>query len=143
VNDFVLGSPSYCDFSCTTRTVLCVLSLESESYVTIDGQPASLSWNKAPFWGLRPDLYYCLIVTGLLIWAPSLTRRRVCRLQFLLVLASAVVFGSESRRIRAIFYCLRFETSLFVASDDSQDHGGGIRPRLHTGICAFSLVLPL
>jgi hypothetical protein len=23
-----------------------------------DGQPASLSWNKAPIWGLRPDLYY-------------------------------------------------------------------------------------
>jgi hypothetical protein len=33
----------------------------------------------------------------------------------------------------AIFYCLIFEISLFVASCDSQDHGGGIRPRLHTG----------
>jgi hypothetical protein len=33
----------------------------------------------------------------------------------------------------AIFYCLRFETSLFVASYDSQGHGWGIRPRLHTG----------
>jgi hypothetical protein len=33
----------------------------------------------------------------------------------------------------AIFYCLRFETSLFVASYDSQGHGGGIRLRLHTG----------
>jgi hypothetical protein len=32
-----------------------------------------------------------------------------------------------------IFYCLRFETSLFVASYDSQGHGGCIRPRLHTG----------
>jgi hypothetical protein len=31
-----------------------------------------------------------------------------------------------------IFYCLKFETSLFVASYDSQGHGGGIRPRLHT-----------
>jgi hypothetical protein len=31
-----------------------------------------------------------------------------------------------------IFYCLRFETSLFVASYDSQGHGGGIGPRLHT-----------
>jgi hypothetical protein len=34
----------------------------------------------------------------------------------------------------AIFYFLRFETSLFVASYDSQGHGGGIRPRLHMGI---------
>jgi hypothetical protein len=33
----------------------------------------------------------------------------------------------------AILYCLRFETSLFAASYDSQGHGGGIRPRLHTG----------
>jgi hypothetical protein len=41
---------------------------ESESYVTTDGQPASLSWNKAPIWGLRPDLDYCLTVAGLLIW---------------------------------------------------------------------------
>jgi hypothetical protein len=31
-----------------------------------------------------------------------------------------------------IFYCLRFESSLFVASYDWQAHGGGIRPRIHT-----------
>jgi hypothetical protein len=41
---------------------------ESESYITMDGQSVSLSWNKAPIWGLRPDLYYCLAVTGLLMW---------------------------------------------------------------------------
>jgi hypothetical protein len=35
--------------------------------------------------------------------------------------------------LATVFYCLRFETSLFVASYDSQGHGGGIRPRLHTG----------
>jgi hypothetical protein len=40
----------------------------SQSYVTTDGQPASLSWNKAPIWVLRPDLDYCLTVAGLLIW---------------------------------------------------------------------------
>jgi hypothetical protein len=28
---------------------------ESESYVTTDGQSASLSWYKAPIRGLRPD----------------------------------------------------------------------------------------
>jgi hypothetical protein len=37
-----------------------------------------------------------------------------------------------------IFYSLRFETSLFVASYDSQGHGGGIRPRLHTGHSSFT-----
>jgi hypothetical protein len=40
-----------------------------ESYVTTDFQSASLSWNKAPIWDLRPDLYYCQTVAGLLIWS--------------------------------------------------------------------------
>jgi hypothetical protein len=42
---------------------------ESEPYVTTDGQSASLSWNKAPIWGLRPDFYYCQTVAGLLMWS--------------------------------------------------------------------------
>jgi hypothetical protein len=33
-----------------------------------------------------------------------------------------------------IFYCLRYEISLFVASYDSQVYGRGIRPLLHKGI---------
>jgi hypothetical protein len=41
---------------------------DSESYITAHGQSASLSWNKAPFWGLWPDFYYCQTVAGLLIW---------------------------------------------------------------------------
>jgi hypothetical protein len=28
----------------------------------------SLSWNKAPIWGLRPDIYFCLTVTFLFPW---------------------------------------------------------------------------
>jgi hypothetical protein len=40
----------------------------SESWITTDGQSASLSWNKAPIWGLRPDFYNCQAVAGLLIW---------------------------------------------------------------------------
>jgi hypothetical protein len=39
-----------------------------ESYVATDGQSASLSWNKAPIWGLRPNFYYCQTVAGLLLW---------------------------------------------------------------------------
>jgi hypothetical protein len=38
-----------------------------QSYVTTDGQPDSLSWNKTPIWGLRSDLYYCQTVAGLLM----------------------------------------------------------------------------
>jgi hypothetical protein len=55
--------------------------------------------------------------------APSLTRGRVWLLYMLLALASAIFLAT-------IFYCLTFETSLFVASYDSQGHGGGIRSRL-------------
>jgi hypothetical protein len=73
---------------------------ESESYVTTDGQSGSLSWNKAPIWGLRPDFYCCQTVAALLMWALPLTRGRVCRLQLLLILASAVILGSESRGTR-------------------------------------------
>jgi hypothetical protein len=32
---------------------------QSQSYIMTDGQSASLSWNKAPTWGLQPDFYYC------------------------------------------------------------------------------------
>jgi hypothetical protein len=62
--------------------------------------------------------------------APSLTRGRVCRLQLLLALASAVSFGSEFGGTRDHIYSLKFDTSPFVASYDSQAYGGGTRPRL-------------
>jgi hypothetical protein len=90
----------------------------------------------------------------------SLMSGWVSRLQLLLVLASAVILGPQSRGTHDIFYCVEFETpptwrvrspylyppgtgcchlypqvlgSLFVASYDSQDYGGGIRTRLHRG----------
>jgi hypothetical protein len=68
-------------------------------YVTTDGQWASLSWNKAPIWGSRPDFYYFQTVAGLLMLG-ALTRGPVCRLQLLLALASALVPGFESRGTR-------------------------------------------
>jgi hypothetical protein len=40
--------------------------------------------------------------------APSLTRGRVCRSQLLLVFASAIIFGSESRRTRPNFTAKHF-----------------------------------
>jgi hypothetical protein len=48
--------------------VLCQSKTQSKIYITTDGQSASLSWNKAPIWGLRPDLDYCQTVAGLLMW---------------------------------------------------------------------------
>jgi hypothetical protein len=73
------------------------LLTECESSVTTDGQSASVSWDKAPIWGLRP--LFITIRHLLAYWcgALSLTRRRVCRLQLLLVFGSAVILESESR----------------------------------------------
>jgi hypothetical protein len=50
----------------TLNTLL--TSLRVQSYIMTDGQSASLSWNKASIWGLRPGFYYCQTVAGLLIW---------------------------------------------------------------------------
>jgi hypothetical protein len=58
-----------------------------------------VSWNKAPIWGLRPDFYYCHL-RDCWFGALPLTRGRVCRLQLLLALASAVILGSESSGTR-------------------------------------------
>jgi hypothetical protein len=45
--------------------------------------------------------------------------------------------GPSPGGLSIIFYCLTFETSGFVVSYDSQGYGGGIRPRLHTGMTWF------
>jgi hypothetical protein len=67
--------------------------------------------------------------------ALSLPRGRVCRWQLPLALASAVIFGSESRGTRDHILLSQIRDFLFVASYDSQGYGGGIRSRLHTGYC--------
>jgi hypothetical protein len=56
----------------------------SLSYITTDGQSASLSCYEAPIWGLWPDFYYCQTTAGLLIWGALSDERTVCRLQLLL-----------------------------------------------------------
>jgi hypothetical protein len=49
--------------------------------------------------------------------------------------------GPSPLGLAIIFCCLRFENSLFVASYDSQVHGGGIRPRIHTGLIYYCISL--
>jgi hypothetical protein len=70
--------------------------INSEAYVTTDGQSVSLSWNKAHIWVLRPDFYYCQTVAGLLMYG-SLSDERT-GLSFIIAdgLANAVIFESES-----------------------------------------------
>jgi hypothetical protein len=94
-----------------------VSRIESESHVTTDSQSASLSWNKAPIWVLRPDCYYCQTVAGLLM-CDSVSDEKTG-------LSFTIAAGPRQRshfRVRFPvglvnrFYTLRFETSLFVAT---------------------------
>jgi hypothetical protein len=61
-------------------------------------QAVCLSWNEAFIWGLQPDFYVITIRQLWVSWrrALSQTRERICRLQMLLVLASAVILEFES-----------------------------------------------
>jgi hypothetical protein len=118
------------DFFC-----LLLYSVFCPSHIATDGQSVSL--------GVEPHLVlmtrYLLLFDscGLVFYgAPSLTRGRV-RLLYMLQSLS----GPSPSVLATKFYCLRFEASLFVASYDSQGHGGSIRPRLHTGICVGPLDL--
>jgi hypothetical protein len=73
---------------------------ESESYITTDGQSASLSWNKAPFWTY--DHIFITIRQLRVCWCGALcqSRGRVYRLQLILALTSAVIFRSQSHGTR-------------------------------------------
>jgi hypothetical protein len=62
--------------------------------------------------------------------APSLTRGWVCLCICHWPSPVQSFLGPSPYGLATIFYCLRFEISLFVASYDWQGHGGGIPPRL-------------
>jgi hypothetical protein len=102
-----------------------------------------MSWSKAPIWGLRTDLYYLCDSYGLVLVGRPLWREDGSVFCICCWPSPAQSFlGPSPLGLVAIFYCLRFEASLFVASYDSQGHGGGIRSRLHTGITGNVLTCP-
>jgi hypothetical protein len=89
----------------------------------------------SPIWGSWPDISYFWQLRSFLWGALSDERKGLS-----FVYAAGPRQHSLSRVGASwdIFYFLRFETSLFVASYDSQGDGGGIRPRLHPGVnCKF------
>jgi hypothetical protein len=94
----------------------------------------SVSLVSSPIWGSWPDIYYSLTVTVLFLWGALSDDRTV-----LSFICSA---GSCQRSLPRVRFpwdsCLRFETSQFIASYDSQGHVGGILPRLHTGGIEFT-----
>jgi hypothetical protein len=109
--------------------------LRAEPYAATDGQPASLSWNKAPIWGFGPYIYYLcdsygFVLVGRPLWRKDGSVFYICCWP----LPAQSLFGPSPLGLTTMFYSLRFETSFFVASYDSQGHGGSIQSRLHTGI---------
>jgi hypothetical protein len=82
-----------------------------------------------PIWGLRSDLYYCQTVASLLMRGALSDERTGLSLTIAAGARQAQLFSGPSPvGLATIFYCLRFEISLFVVSYNSQGHGGGIRP---------------
>jgi hypothetical protein len=61
VTDLVLIYESVVSYAAADLNDKCLTneSFSVESYVMTDGQSASLSWNEASNWDLRPDSYYC------------------------------------------------------------------------------------
>jgi hypothetical protein len=87
----------------------------------------------SPIRGSWPDIYSCSTVTVLFFVGRPLWRNDGSVFCICCWSLPAQAFSGPSPFVLAtIFYCLRFETSLFVASYDSQGDGGSIRPRLHT-----------
>jgi hypothetical protein len=91
---------------------------------------------KHPFGAYDQIFITCVTVTVLFLWG-ALSDERT-GLSFFIYAAGPCHCNLSSvwvpLGLATIFYCLTFETSLFVASYDSQGHGGGIHSRLHTGI---------
>jgi hypothetical protein len=108
------------------------IKVKSQSHIATDSQSVSqsVSLGVEPRLGLTTRYLLLFASYGLLFVGRPLSREDgVCLLYMLLALASAVFLLG----LATIFYCLSFETSLFVASYDSQGHGGGIGTRLHAG----------
>jgi hypothetical protein len=91
--------------------------------------------------GVEPHLGLMTRYLAITIWqlrscfcgAPSLARGRVCLLYMLLGLPSAVFLGSwVPWYSRPYFTVSDLRLPILSPLNDSQGHGGGIRPRLHT-----------
>jgi hypothetical protein len=112
-------------------------SKSKASYVTTDGHSAIVSWCQELIWGLKPDFYYCQTVAGFWCGALSLTRERVCLLQLLPVLASAVIHGPSPAGLVTNLYLsilLHYFTYNYAITVTMQPN----KP-----ICMFSLLLSL
>jgi hypothetical protein len=95
MNSFLITNLSLYVFWISDWSLVSSLLLLSTTDCESESESQSVCF-KALNCGLRPDFYYCLTVAGCWCVAFSLTRGRICSLQLLLVLANAVILGSES-----------------------------------------------
>jgi hypothetical protein len=72
---------------------------------------ASPSWNKVPIWGLRPDLYYCWTVAGLLRTGLSFARLKSAVLSLLSVCTVCILQVIKCMYIQHIQCLCQFKHS--------------------------------
>jgi hypothetical protein len=115
------------------------VSHKSQSHIATDGQSVSQSVSL----GVEPHLgpmtrylllfdSYGLVIVGRPLWREDGSVFSMCCWP----LSAQSLSGPSPLGLATIIYSLRFETSLFVATYDSQSHGGGI----HTGL-GYSLYI--
>jgi hypothetical protein len=122
---------SQADFQLTTELRL---TDSSKSKSHCDWRSVSKSWYRAPS-GAHAQIFISVWqLRSCFRGASSRQRGRVCLLYVPLALASAVFLGSLPLGTCDRILLSQILHFLFVASYDSQGHGGGIRPRLHTGL---------
>jgi hypothetical protein len=107
-------------------------SSSSQSHIATDSQSVSLGVQ--PHLGLMTRYIllfdsYGLVFVGRPLWRED--GSVFCA--YCWSLPAHFFSGPGPLGLATILYCLRFGTFLFNASYDLQGHGGGIRPRLHTG----------
>jgi hypothetical protein len=134
-----LGVPFH-DFFCLTTIYVVNETQElvgvSQSYVTTDGQSASLSWNKAPIWSLRPDFYYCQTIAGLLMWG-ALSDERT-GLSFIMGSRDSVVGIATGYALEDRGFGVRVPVgSRIFSSPRRPDRFWGPRDLLSNGYCGF------
>jgi hypothetical protein len=134
---------SYPDNGIKTVSLWLNLLIKSQSHITTDGQSVSKSWCWAPSGLMTRYLLlfdsYGLVFVERPLWQEDRSVFYICCWP----LPVQSFSGPSPSVLATIFYCLRFETSLFVASYDSQGHGAGVQPRLHTGTPSSNHTLSL
>jgi hypothetical protein len=95
---------------------------QSQSNVTTDGQSASLFWCQVPTWDLRPDFYYCLTLTGFLMWG-ALSEERTG--------LSFTIAAGPRQHSHSWVWVSRDSWPYFTGSDSSLRQPGGPGPRIY------------